>query len=660
MTIRHRLFLVVLFTPLIGVAQVDVGYSNMAVGSSPHFGMDSPDQQRTPLHLSLGTSYQERPLIFETVDGADIIAIDERLLSTLSASVHLYAGFHVLLQGKLLAYQSGSGAGPSLPLAASPILGRTRIGLKYSGQFSGGPTSWAFQSILALPSELEDPLFGGPGYQPTFALLLGHHHGQTKFGFNAAFQHRPSRSLDQITEEPRVNLDFGVNHLINEDVGVLVESYWSRQLSNQPEDSMRLDGGLAFNFTESVRSKLGGGLGVLRGIGTPRIHLFLGLEYVMAEGIKRAPSIRSRLPENLEMASPSVTLSSKKDSDRDGLPDRDDACPLLAEDRDNFLDNDGCPDPDNDHDGYADHEDSAPNMPEDYDGFQDHDGAPEADNDSDGLSDGVDRCPRNPGVGDGCPESTFDWRDYVARSSRTVPSLLHIEDVLYVSSPIANSIKESVLDETVEWLNENRDWTRMNIIVSYCAEGSAKQEAEAVALAKNVSIGLREFGISENRIGYFAKSRYRIPADDCGLYVQIKKLKTFEGLGERLDDDANLSAGAAIEILPVRFLPGRSSPSADTAPVLINFADRMKKLGDYFELQVHTDALGDQQQKLDLSQQRALELEELLQFLGLAPSQFRCIGKGGDEPIGDNQTIEGRRSNNRVQVLIMNDSEAQR
>ncbi len=103
-----------------------------------------------------------------------------------------------------------------------------------------------------------------------------------------------------------------------------------------------------------------------------------------------------------------------RDSDGDGIPDRRDACPHAAEDRDGYRDADGCPDLDNDGDGVPDDRDGAPLRPEDRDGFQDDDGVPDPDNDQDGIPDVVDRCPDRPEDfdgyqdTDGCPEEFLD------------------------------------------------------------------------------------------------------------------------------------------------------------------------------------------------------------------------------------------------------------
>ena len=98
------------------------------------------------------------------------------------------------------------------------------------------------------------------------------------------------------------------------------------------------------------------------------------------------------------------------DRDGDGIQDDIDQCPDVAEDKDGFQDEDGCPDYDNDNDGIYDSQDQCPNEPEDRDGFKDTDGCPDYDNDKDGIADTVDACPNNPETvngfkdDDGCPD----------------------------------------------------------------------------------------------------------------------------------------------------------------------------------------------------------------------------------------------------------------
>lgn len=100
------------------------------------------------------------------------------------------------------------------------------------------------------------------------------------------------------------------------------------------------------------------------------------------------------------------------DKDKDGVPNKTDACKTEPEDKDGFEDEDGCPDPDNDKDGIPDTSDAkCPDEPEDKDGFEDEDGCPDPDNDGDGVLDADDRCPdelENDDTPDGCPTVSYD------------------------------------------------------------------------------------------------------------------------------------------------------------------------------------------------------------------------------------------------------------
>ncbi len=102
------------------------------------------------------------------------------------------------------------------------------------------------------------------------------------------------------------------------------------------------------------------------------------------------------------------------DRDNDGVGDEVDKCPELAEDRDGFEDQDGCPDTDDDGDGIPDTIDACPQEAEDKNGVDDNDGCPETDVDGDGIVGSADRCPAdaedNDGFqdSDGCPDTDND------------------------------------------------------------------------------------------------------------------------------------------------------------------------------------------------------------------------------------------------------------
>ncbi len=109
-----------------------------------------------------------------------------------------------------------------------------------------------------------------------------------------------------------------------------------------------------------------------------------GCAAILQIGIAPLPGAAS--PDGPEVIAPVPTTQPPRphrrepitDRDGDGLLDEVDSCPDAPEDKDGFMDDDGCPDPDNDNDGVLDVSDSCPNEPENKNGFQDDDGCLDA------------------------------------------------------------------------------------------------------------------------------------------------------------------------------------------------------------------------------------------------------------------------------------------
>ena len=86
------------------------------------------------------------------------------------------------------------------------------------------------------------------------------------------------------------------------------------------------------------------------------------------------------------------------DTDGDGIADKDDNCPEVA----GPVENNGCPWPDTDNDGVLDKDDACPNVA----GPVENKGCPWPDTDGDGVLDKDDKCPNEYGLAkyDGCPK----------------------------------------------------------------------------------------------------------------------------------------------------------------------------------------------------------------------------------------------------------------
>ena len=128
-----------------------------------------------------------------------------------------------------------------------------------------------------------------------------------------------------------------------------------------------------------------------------------------------------------------------KDTDKDGIPDKDDACPEVAgpkefngcpdTDGDGIADkDDACPEvaglkefngcPDTDNDGIADKDDKCPDVA----GPAENGGCPWPDTDGDGVLDKDDLCPNEagPASNNGCPEPNDDDQKRLNQYAKTI------------------------------------------------------------------------------------------------------------------------------------------------------------------------------------------------------------------------------------------------
>lgn len=181
------------------------------------------------------------------------------------------------------------------------------------------------------------------------------------------------------------------------------------------------------------------------------------------------------------------------DNDRDGVLDADDACPREAEDRDGFEDQNGCPDPDNDQDGILDAADKCPMQAEDKDNFQDDDGCPDPDNDGDGVPDTTDKCPNDAGApaDQGCPRARveqgqiriLDRVEFATGKDKILPS------------------SESILEAVRKVLSEHADIDKLRIEGHTDDRGSNKTNRElSRRRAASVMRWLTERGVEAGRL----------------------------------------------------------------------------------------------------------------------------------------------------------------
>jgi hypothetical protein len=227
---------------------------------------------------------------------------------------------------------------------------------------------------------------GDDGVTGGVSLALEERMDRLRIGANLGGAFRPERELLSTTTGSEMTYGVGAGIDVTSLLAVVSEVAGATRFTRDT-DGNPIEWRLGAKLTQGdFVIQLGGGAGILAGVGIPNFRIIGGVAYQPA-GI---------------------------DTDGDGVGDNQDSCPDAAEDKDGYLDDDGCPDTDNDGDGIEDTRDKCPNDAEDPDGFQDQDGCPDRDNDKDGIQDGYDSCPDQPEDKDGdrdedgCPDNDRD------------------------------------------------------------------------------------------------------------------------------------------------------------------------------------------------------------------------------------------------------------
>jgi OmpA-OmpF porin, OOP family len=138
-----------------------------------------------------------------------------------------------------------------------------------------------------------------------------------------------------------------------------------------------------------------------------------------------------------------------------------------------------------------------------------------------------------------------------------------------------------------------------------------------------------------------------------------------DGVINRFDKCANTPAGARVDgdgcsFTDVIRLPGVNFGAG--SDLLLPGTERILEaaaatLNRYPDLQVevagHTDSDGPGDVNFGLSERRAKTVLDYLVMYGVAPERLTATGYGESQPIADNETVEGRAANRRVELRIV-------
>ncbi len=429
---------VVLALPAIASAQT--GFDVQRLKPAPaqsvnYFGL----HQARVLHgggyeVGLHLNYADDLLVMHGADDERIASIvSNQLTMHLTGGVGIADRLEIGLDIPVILLQSGDEL-PGLPSAdvsdAGAGLGDIRIVPKV---LLFGPDAGESGPAMAFLLDTYLPTAGSEDYQGedfrmeprlAFDYALG---GGSRVGVNLGYLARAATTIENLEVDDTFTYGLGADvalgdddqfHIVPEFRGETVVGASDRDNEESPLEWML---GARY-FTESdVMIQGAFGTGIINGFGTPDWRLFFGIAYApraheepeigdadgdgFADDVDGCPNVAEDFDDFEDNNGCPDT-----DDDRDGIPDTDDGCRLDPEDQDGFEDDDGCPDIDNDDDGILDVGDDCPDDAEDDDGFEDDDGCPDPDNDEDGILDIDDECPNDAEDidgdrdDDGCPE----------------------------------------------------------------------------------------------------------------------------------------------------------------------------------------------------------------------------------------------------------------
>jgi len=140
----------------------------------------------------------------------------------------------------------------------------------------------------------------------------------------------------------------------------------------------------------------------------------------------------------------------------------------------------------------------------------------------------------------------------------------------------------------------------------------------------------------------------------CGLVDKINQPKLSEVKIQRIEQGLKLIFNN--ELLFEDFNDHQIKPGQE-----INLEKLAEFINNDFESVVlvegHTDSTGDEDYNFYLSQMRADSVRAFLIEQGVEPIRIKAYGYGEDEPIASNETVEGRRLNCRLVVILDNTTE---
>lgn len=570
--------------------------------------------------------YLREPLVFVVDDGTKLGVVNDALQLNLLGSYRydrfrLGVDLPVYLVTTSDLSSGGAGTGDLTVDARVAILdpGSAPIGLSVAAR------------VLA-PTASVDTALGASGVGGEVAAILTKDLDALQLNLNLGQRFLPNTAVEGATLDDELFVLLGGGYAVTDAAGISGDlgstvNYRGLQTKASALPIEVVVGGWGRVSDEFViRGGLGRGL--TPGIGSPAARVLVGLSYEPGQA---------------------------RDSDGDGLVDKEDGCPQDAEDMDQFEDENGCPDLDNDQDGIVDASDGCPLEPEDEDAYDDEDGCP--DFSSQVMVSVVDET--------GAPLTTAEVKvegrsteiqgmagmlaslhDGVYTITATAPDYIGGEARIEVPTPDGGDVVLTLLPAarigTLEVEVFDPDGQVVRDATWVIDDRAGPAPVDGIATLQTVEgehlVVVRAPGFGPARVPVTVTKDDRVRAV---IVLQPSKVKVTR---EQINIDET-----------VYFESGKAVIKPESYPLLNEVAQILLDNPDILLVRIegHTDSRGAATSNQTLSETRAASVLRFLVEQGVAEERLTSVGFGESKPIDPREVAEAWAKNRRVDFFIV-------
>ena len=570
-------------------------------------------------------SYTNRPFIYEQTPGADPVVLvsdavqANALVGYTLGPVRLGLDLPVYLYTDGELEDGGAGIGDLGIDGKLSLLDRSEgLGLAIGGR-------------VVLDTASVDLALGNRGTGGEVFAIADTEVNNWLFTANLGARFLPNVDLANVELGDQLFARLGAGYAIVEDAGISLDVVGHTNLSSKLGNNAAtpIEGMIGgwYRIADPFVLRSGIGTGFTRGVGSPVFRGVLTLGYEPGGGAK--------------------------DTDGDGITDKNDGCPSDPEDFDTWEDNDGCPDPDNDVDSILDVVDACMNEPEDYDGWEDEDGCPE----SATLVEFRVEDPNGSIIPSASSVLTGTGVDLTEDGEFEVvlePGLYSLDTMAtgYVPADARINVPEGEPFSYTQVLQPDVPMGQLRIRVIeadgtpvdnafWFVDGQAPTpvtDAEISMIPGDYAVQIRAEGFAPST------AEAQITDGDVTRVLVMLQPSRIEIVADRI----NLREKVFFDTNRATIKPASFPLLNEVATTMIDHPEITK-----IRIEGHTDERGSDSYNLDLSDRRAASVRQYLQDRGVAADRMESAGFGESRPLVNESNEEAWEQNRRVEIFIL-------